>query len=159
MVWFLTALGLILLSGLAAVPLRHRSALASAVAVGGLVAGSVVGIVPALLVLNHGESLSLRWAWAVPFGAFSLELDPLAAFFLVPIFLVSALAGVYGRGYLGTHRSATTTATAWFGYNLLTVSMALVVTAHNAVLFLAAWELMTLASWALVTLDDDASQW
>jgi len=44
----------------------------------------------------HGETVSLRLPWDVPYGSFYLLLDPLSAFFLAPIFALSALAALYG---------------------------------------------------------------
>src|SRR5207302_1994560 len=42
----------------------------------------------------------------------------------------------------------------WFHMNLLTVGMALVVAAHDGLLFLLAWEVMALAPFFLVIFDD-----
>ena len=41
----------------------------------------------------------------------------------------------------------------WFFFNLLVVSMALVCLAHNAILFLIAWEVMALSSFFLVAFE------
>src|SRR5213076_1022198 len=43
----------------------------------------------------------------------------------------------------------------WFFFDLLVASMAMVVVARNAVLFLVAWEVMALASFFLVTFHDE----
>ena len=75
--------------------------------------------------------------------------------FLLPILALSALAALYGRGYLGAYRGRTAAGAAWLFFNLLVASMALVVLARNGVLFLVAWEVMALASFFLVMFEDE----
>ncbi|MDD5303303.1 MAG: proton-conducting transporter membrane subunit [Elusimicrobia bacterium] len=117
-------------------------------------AGCLTGLMPALFVLAGGELSPVRIPWAVPMGELFLAIDPLSAFFLLPIFVVGLAAGVYGEGYLeASHGHLPTTAVRFF-YLLLTASMALVVCAHNAMLFLAAWEVMALAAFFLVCAED-----
>jgi hydrogenase-4 component B len=122
---------------------------------GGAVAGCVLGLIPALRVLLLSAPESLRLPWSVPLASFSLGIDPLSAFFLLPTFGLSALAAVYGAGYLRTETAEGRARAAWLWFNLLVASMAVVVTARNGMLFLVAWEIMTLASFFLVTLRHD----
>jgi formate hydrogenlyase subunit 3/multisubunit Na+/H+ antiporter MnhD subunit len=89
----------------------------------------------------------------MPYGSFSLLLDPLSAFFLVPIFLLSGLAAIYGRSYMMAYREKKWLGWSWFSFNWLTASMAFVCLAHNAVLFLISWEVMTLSSFFLVAFE------
>ncbi|MBI3097266.1 MAG: oxidoreductase [Planctomycetes bacterium] len=146
----LTSLAVLLVTGLAAL-IAHRSPrAATALGAGGAAAGSLLGLVPALGVLLGDPAISLRVPWQVPGGAFSVEIDALSALFLFPIFLLSALAAVYGAGYLWPSRTTRSLGPPWFFYNLLVACMVLVVIARNAVLFLMAWEVMALASFFLV---------
>lgn len=46
-----------------------------------------------------GESLPIVQPWAIPGAEFHVAMDGLSAMFLVPIFLISMLGGVYGLGY------------------------------------------------------------
>lgn len=117
---------------------------------GGAVVACVLGIIPAMRVLLGHAPETLGLAWNVPLASFSLEIDALSAFFLLPLFGLSALAGIYGAGYLRERG-----ARSWLWFNLLVASMALVVVARNGVLFLVSWEVMTLASYFLVTLDHE----
>jgi formate hydrogenlyase subunit 3/multisubunit Na+/H+ antiporter MnhD subunit len=94
-------------------------------------------------------------AWDVPYGSLFLELDPLSGFFLIPVFLLSALAAIYGAEYLEEYRGRKALAPPWFFFNLLVASMVVVILAHNGVLFLMAWEVMALSSFFLVTFEDD----
>lgn len=144
----LLAVGILVVSGLAAL-WRPR------LGVGGVVAGCVIGLIPSMRVLFGGPVESLRLAWNVPYGAFFVELDALSAFFLIPIFGLSALTAIYGDEYLAAWRGKKSLGASWFFFNLLVASMAMVVLARNAVLFLVAWELMALTSFFLVTFEDE----
>jgi formate hydrogenlyase subunit 3/multisubunit Na+/H+ antiporter MnhD subunit len=97
----------------------------------------------------------LRVPWEVPYGSFSVALDPLSAFFLVPIFLLAAVTALYGSEYLQVYRERKSLSASWFFFNLLIVSLTLVVIARNGILFLVAWELMALSSFFLVTFEDE----
>jgi formate hydrogenlyase subunit 3/multisubunit Na+/H+ antiporter MnhD subunit len=81
--------------------------------------------------------------------------DPLSAFFLVPLFGLSGLAAVYGHHYLLAYSSRRSLAPPWAFFNLLVASMALVVTARHAVLLLVAWESMSIAAYLLVTFEHE----
>lgn len=79
--------------------------------------------------------------------------DPLSLFFLAVIALVSVPSAVYSIGYLKGSYSQGKTAIAWILTIAFVLSMALVVTAGNAFLFLVAWEIMSLLSYFLVVFD------
>lgn len=123
--------------------------------VGGTLIGCLFGIVPAIGVVLGQPSQSLRMVWDVPYGSLFLELDPLSGFFLIPVFLLSAVAAIYGGEYLEEYRGRKALAPPWFFFNLLVASMVVVILAHNGVLFLMAWEVMALSSFFLVTFEDE----
>ena len=87
----LLALAMLVVSGLAAL-WRPR------LGVCGIVAACAIGLIPSVRVLLGGATESLRLAWNVPYGAFFVEVDALSAFFLIPIFGLSALTAIYGIG-------------------------------------------------------------
>src|SRR5208282_2580552 len=122
---------------------------------GGVIFGCACGIVPSARVVLGGPAQSMRMVWDVPYGSFALQLDALSAFFLLPIFLICALAALYGTEYLETYRGRKALASPWFFLNLLVASMVVVVLARNGILFLMAWEMMALASFFLVTFEDE----
>lgn len=156
MSFLLVAVGLLLISGTGALLCGRSARLAAACGCGGVVAGSAVGFAAALRVLLAATPPpSLRLDWAVPGGAFSIALDPLSSFFLLPTFALSALAAVYGGEYPMAHAGGRRSGSSWFFFNLLVASMVLVIVARNAVLFLMAWEIMSLASFFLVTFEDE----
>ena len=102
----------ILAGGFLALALTSSRRVAGTVAALSLVAGASMGLVPVALVLGWGRVLSFAGPWPMPNGALMLELDPLSAFFLAPVFALSAVAGIYGRvgaiqGYDAGGRMAT----------------------------------------------------
>src|SRR5260370_23854303 len=94
-------------------------------------------------------------AWDVPYGSRFLDLDPLSGFFLIPVFVLCALAAIYGADYLEAYRGKKSLAPPWFFFNLLVASMVVVILARNGVLFLMAWEMMALSSFFLVTFESE----
>jgi formate hydrogenlyase subunit 3/multisubunit Na+/H+ antiporter MnhD subunit len=86
----------------------------------------------------------------MPGGELHLGMDPLSAFFLIPITGLGLLGAIYGAGYQ-RGGDAKKLGVGWFHYNLLLASMVVVVTSRNAILFLIAWEVMALSSFFLVT--------
>lgn len=135
--------------------LLRRRAAGSWLGATGAIAGGVAGLVAALEGMTSESALAWRGAWSVPGGALGFRLDSLAAFFLLPIAVIGALCAMYGVEYLRRHAHGRPIGGALAAYNLLMLSMAMVVTASDMVLFLVAWELMTLSSWALVIHDHD----
>ncbi len=94
-------------------------------------------------------------ASVVDLNGFSLafSIDGLSAFFLVIIFAVSLLSAIYSFHYMTNAETRLKTASHYFFYSILILSMALVVTASNIVTFLVSWEIMSLSSFFLVIHD------
>jgi hydrogenase-4 component B len=151
----LLAVGLVVLGGVAALATRRAARWSTRLGVGGAVAGCLAGMVPAVRTLLGAPTEPVRVPWHVPYGAFVTAIDPLSAFFLLPLLALSALGALYGADYMRAHGDGRAAGRSWFFFNLLVASMVLVVVAANAMLFLLAWEVMTLASFFLVTLQDE----
>jgi hydrogenase-4 component B len=145
------ALGVVAAGGLGSLAAARWPRAATAFGAGGALVGSALGLAQALSVLVQGaEPAPVDLPWSVPMGRLALGIDALSAFFLVPLFVVSALAAVYAIAYLRHEGSIRSPAAFWLWYDALVASIALVLTARSAVLFLVAWELMALASYLLV---------
>ncbi|MGA2763022.1 MAG: proton-conducting transporter membrane subunit [Spirochaetia bacterium] len=152
---------LLVLIGLCSFLTGGRPRLSNAMGAAGATAASLLGLALTIAALLGPGAQSLSLPWNASVGAsFSIGLDPLTCFFLLPIYGLSAVCAVFGFGYLGGMRNADTsghgsgsqrTGSSWLFFCLLAASMALVVLARNAVLFLVAWEIMSLSSWLLVT--------
>jgi len=153
--WAVAALLVLTLGGVGCACGRGSGKGLSRVGAAVTVLGSALALVPAIGVLWTGRSLALRVPWQVPFGAFAIAIDPLTAFFIVVITVVSALAAIYGIGYLDPYRGRKRLGAAWCFFNLLVASMLLITLARNGVLFLMAWEGMSLASFFLVMFEHE----
>lgn len=147
--------GLYLAGGTAGLALGFLPRLALRAGAAGAVAGAAAGLWAVGGVLLGGPPVEVQARWAVPAGSLHLVIDPLSAVFLVPLFALSALFAVYGIGYLEPYAGRRRLGGQVFFYNLLCVSMALVVAARDGVLLLVAWEAMSLASFFLVAFEDE----
>ncbi|HBL15783.1 MAG: hypothetical protein A2X36_06280 [Elusimicrobia bacterium GWA2_69_24] len=150
----LVSAGVILLGGLAALSVRSRR-WASLLGAGSAAAGSLIGLVPALRAALGAPPESFGFGWPLPGAALSLELDPLAGFFLAVTLALSAVTAVYGVRYLQSTPGERSLGPAWFCFNLLVASMMLVLLAGNGILFLLGWETMALASFFLVAFESE----
>lgn len=130
---------------LSALPL-HKNRFREFVGAGSAMLGSLLGLIAAGQGLAADTAQSLHLPWSMPGGSFALHLDGLSAFFLLPLFLIGFAGALYGMEYM-RHEQARLH---WGWYNLLLVSMSMVVTAANGLLFLFAWECMSLTSFFLV---------
>lgn len=99
--------------------------------------------------LQHTAPAGVCWGWLHSF-TFSLTIDAVSAFFLVPVFIISGICAVYSFQYLHDEKRAIGVAANYFFYAILIISMALVVCAGNLVTFALAWELMSISSFFLV---------
>jgi formate hydrogenlyase subunit 3/multisubunit Na+/H+ antiporter MnhD subunit len=158
MLLVLLSLLVLLASSALAFALRKDPARAQDAGAYGAVAASLAGLLPAGRALLTGTPETLTLPWAVPLGSLSFTLDPLAAFFLTPLFVLTALAAVYGVDYLKVYEGKKPLGLAWAAFNLLTASMVVVFTAANAVLFMLGWELMAAAAFLLVLFEHEREQ-
>lgn len=149
------AVGILVATGLLALATFRTSRLASGIGTVGAVAGCTLGVVPALRALTHGPLIELNRRWPVPAGDLIAGLDPLSAFFLLPLLVLSALAAIYGRAYLGAYAERKALGPPAFFFNVLVASMVGVVVARHGLLFLVSWEVMTLSSYLLVVFEHE----
>ena len=154
----LSAIAIYLLSGFTALLFSRRGEIASRVGAAGAVAGSAIGLFSALPALLGRGIADFMLPWPTLDGSFVIGLDALSALFLIPIFLVVALAAIYGESYLKQHDSKRPLGFCWLSFNVLAASMAMVVVARDGVLFLVAWEMMSISSFFLVTFRDESGR-
>jgi hydrogenase-4 component B len=132
--------------------------LATLCGAGGAVLACTLAIAPTVRVLGGGPPEAARLTWDAAHGAFAVELDPLGAFFLVPVLLLSALAAVYGGNYLLAYRGRKSLGIAWSFYGAFVAGMVMVVIARTALLFLLSWEVMSLSAFFLVTFEHEKAE-
>jgi hydrogenase-4 component B len=151
----LTAVIILLISGIAALSFQSKQPFASRLGAAGPVLACAVGLIPVIRVLAGGALSPISASWGMPLGTFTVGLDGLSAFFLLPILGLGALSAIYGLGYLRPYRERKSLAASWFQFNILVASMIMVVLARNALLFLVAWEVMALSSFFLVAFENE----
>ena len=135
--------------------LARRRGWALAVSAGGCIAAAALGIPAAIRVLLGGAVQSLHWTHPL-LGRQALVLDPLAAWFLVPVLFIAAACAIYGARYLlGDGRPVGLQAA---GLDLLVLAMTTVFLAGDGLVLLAAWETMTVCAYLLVTHEHERAE-
>ncbi|MBI4845010.1 MAG: hypothetical protein HY810_00800 [Candidatus Omnitrophica bacterium] len=152
------SLTIFIMSGLLALSLNRFVKLANYIGAIGAVCACVLGLSSLFIVYNSPGCAELSIPWFVPDGSLSVAIDSLGALFLFPIFILSALAALYGAEYLRHYYGKKNIGSAWFFFNLLIASMVLVVISRNAILFLLAWEMMSMSSFFLVLFEGEKKE-
>src|SRR5512135_1020983 len=124
---FLSSLAILFLGGLSALLTGRSPRLSNSLGVGAAVTGSLLGLTSALIALFSGGYPTIVLRWDVPFGSLSLGIDQLSSFFLVPVFLLSGLAAIYGGEYMRPWLGRKPLGPHWFFYNLLVCGMAMAI--------------------------------
>ena len=120
-----------------------------------MLVSACLGVSGACHVLLSGHTILYELAWQLPFGPAQLGIDPLSAWFLLPIFTIPGCAALYGRRYWHADRHRSTVASMTFFFGLMTAAMGGVVLARDGITFLFAWEIMALAAFFLVSTEDE----
>jgi formate hydrogenlyase subunit 3/multisubunit Na+/H+ antiporter MnhD subunit len=144
-------------SGGAAVVLRHRPMIAQRMATALLVIGAALGVAGAVGALS-GDVPTWTAPWMTPGASLSIRVDGLSALFLLPILIVPALGSVYGLGYWPQAERRAQSVRLQLFYGLVTGAMTLVCVAANAILFLAAWEVMALSGFVLIMTEHERTE-
>ena len=152
------SVGVLILSAVLALCLGHDPRKASAAGAAGAVLASLLGLIPTVKVLLIPARETFSLPCSLPLGSFSLALDPLAAVFLLPVFILTAAAAIYGLDYLKPLAGKKPLGPAWAMFDLLSASMILVLLSADAVPFLIGWEAMAAASFALVVFEHEKPQ-
>ncbi len=120
----------------------------------------ILCLMTAVNVFASGESLV-----AVPnifngmFGAIKFVVDPLSAFFISFISVMSFLGCVYANGYMKPYmEKGMNVSSHCLFLSMLISSMLGVVTIQNVMFFLITWEIMSLSSFFLVIFEDNKKE-
>jgi hydrogenase-4 component B len=153
----LVAILLALGSGLPALLLPRRSAWGQGIATLLVVLSAVAGLAGAFMSLFVPASASFVFPWPV-LGDSLVGIDPLGAFFLVPIFLVGALSSIYGLGYFPQAKNPRKARGLQLFFGLMMGGMGLLVIARHALAFLLGWETMALSAFFLIAAEDEKAE-
>ena len=98
---------------------------------------------------------SWRLDTGLPFGPLTIGVDRLAALFLVLIGTVVLATAIYAAGYLAHQPGDRSPRTTLVLFNVLVLSLLLIVSAADVVTFLIAWEAMAFLSYLAVSAGQD----
>ena len=148
----LVALSAALVIGCAGIPglFIRKPGSGQILAAAATILAALAGVPAALLLVFRPVATTYLLEWGLPFGPCELVIDPLSAFFLLPVFLVSAAGSLFALGYWPAAGHRTTEPGLTFFYGLLASSMALLLMARNGVFFLMVWETMALSAYFLL---------
>ncbi len=118
------------------------------------VVGGVLGLVGSVRLLVEPGARAIGWLGD---GAL-VGADPLAAFFLVPLFALGGIAAAFGGSYMSSRTKGATLGLTAGAFNILLAAMVVVLLARTVMLFLVAWEVMTLVAYASISFDHDEAE-
>ncbi len=116
---------------------------------------AMAGVPASLQLLFNHTTTTYLLQWSLPFGPCELVIDPLSAFFLLPVFIVAAAGSLFALGYWPAAEHRTTERGLTFFYGLLASSMAILLMARNGVFFLMVWEVMALSAYFLLVTEHE----
>jgi hydrogenase-4 component B len=119
-----------------------------------MVVAALGGLAGAVLTLLRRQHVTYQLAWPLPFGPAECGIDPLTAFFALPILIVAACCSIYALDYWPALSNSRTVRKLTFFFGLLVSAMLFVIMARSTGLFLLAWEIMALAAYFVLTTDD-----
>src|SRR5258708_3299349 len=151
MMFLLAGIVALAASGASAIVSRSRAGEVASTLL--IIVGATGGLIAAVSTLATGRVDTLQVPWHLPNALLAFRLDPLAAAFLLPIFILGALASVYGLAYWPARDQISAGRVRAFS-GLLLAGMATVVVAAHAMLFLVAWETMAVAAFFLIAAED-----
>lgn len=121
--------------------------------------GTVLITIPIVNILFAGKILEKIFYLPEPIGKVSLIIDPLSAFFILVISVMSLTGIIYSIGYIEPYLNKNKNISSHFLFlTILICSMLGVVTVQNVLLFLIVWEIMSLSSFFLVIFENERKE-
>src|SRR5260370_11600289 len=148
---FALSLAAYLTGALASLATWRKPALCRYRCCGSAVAGASFGGLAAVLGILQGTPLWWSISSGIPLVAYSFDYDALAGFFNLTLAILAGAVSIYSFGYLKEFEGKRNIGFFGFLFHLLLLSLTIVFTAANALLFLIAWEVMALVAYGLVT--------
>lgn len=153
----LVALGAALVIGCAGIPglFLRKPGPGQILSAAATILAALAGVPASLQLLFSHTTTTYLLQWSLPFGPCELVIDPLSAFFLLPVFLVSAAGSLFAVGYWPAAEHRATERGLTFFYGLLASSMAILLMARNSLFFLMVWEIMALSAYFLLVTEHE----
>ncbi|MHB1155340.1 MAG: proton-conducting transporter transmembrane domain-containing protein [Phycisphaerales bacterium] len=139
-------------SGCPALCLARSSAAGQRLAAFLMLLAAAAGLTAAFASLTGAPGGTFSFPW--PSGNGPLALDPLSAFFLVPVFLMGTLGSIFGLRYWPQPKHPANARKLQLFWGLLIAGMSLLLIARHGIVFLLGWEIMALAAFFLVATED-----
>jgi len=154
--WLVVA-GIILaaLSGVPGLVLSRRGTAGERLATGLLGLGAALASTGAIRTFGGVPGPGLSAPWPVPGALFAVRLDPIAAIFVLQVFVGSFLASLYGLAYWPQAEHPFNGRKLRLFFGLLAAGMGTVTIAANAMFFLLGWEVMAIAAFLSLTTVDE----
>lgn len=120
---------------------------------------SIFCIFPCVEVFKNLNQIRQTFEFNKVFGPVAFGIDPLSAFFIVVISIMTFLSVIYSNGYLKPYIEEGKSIKSHIIFlPVLIASMLLVVTCQNALMFLVCWEIMSLSSFFLVIFENEKKE-
>lgn len=111
----------------------------------------LAAVINGTLVLIEHSAITGQLPLGLPWMNWHLRLDPLSAFFLIIVGLITTAVSLYGPGYTQEfEHSPYSLGVLGFFTGLFITGMMLVLLADDAFMFMVAWEIMSISSYFLV---------
>jgi len=150
---FVFMLGSLLLGALLSIVLQNKPRLSILVGFTFANMASLSGLFLGPTLLLSKRSLDVILPWTV-FGVnLQFSLDPLAAFFVTVISVLSLSVSIFSYGYARAYIGKQNVGVLGLFYNLFIFSMLALVSSSNTFMFLFFWEIMSLVSYFLVVFE------
>lgn len=150
----LTAMALVALSGIVGLFFDKTLKMGQQMATSIVMAGAVVGLLGSGMGMFSEVSEAVLIPWPT-MGDALVGLDPLSAFFLIPVFLIGGLGSLFGLGYWKHEDHPRSGKRLQFFWGFLVAGMSLLVISRHALSFLLGWEFMALSAFFLVMTEDE----
>lgn len=154
MIILFTSIILFIFSGLAQILFKEKSKAIIFTLFSGL--ATVLGLIPTTIVFFQNRTFLKTVNFNGLIGNVNFVLDPLSAFFVLIILVISFLAIIYSGKYLEPYKKDLSAH--YFFLGLFIPAMILVVTVQNILFFLICWEIMSLSSFFLLLFDSEKKE-
>ncbi|MCX6773102.1 MAG: proton-conducting transporter membrane subunit, partial [Candidatus Micrarchaeota archaeon] len=146
------SIALFLLGALFSLVFSSKPRIASKFAFLSAILGSAFALVAGASALLGQGSPPITLASIPTIGSLTISIDALSGFFVAFIAFVGIAASIYSISYVAEYeKKGYGLGRFGFLFNIFLLSMILVVSAQNALLFLIIWEIMAISSYFLVT--------
>ena len=115
--------------------------------------GAACACIAAVMILTGAPVWEYRSDWIVGGEHILLRLDEIGAFFLLLLCVVGSAGAIYSREYWSDDEQPRSARTGRLWWNIMLLSMGLVLTSCNGLHFLLAWEIFAVSAYFLITLD------